>query len=101
MTRRSYKEVMSEIAKLEEEAAEAREHELQAVIADIRAKVSEYGLTEEDVFGRQRKARASRESTVSTVKYRDPKTGNEWSGRGRAPSWIAGAKNRDRFLVEQ
>jgi len=31
--------------------------------------------------------------------YRDPKSGATWSGRGRAPAWIANAKNRDRFLV--
>lgn len=31
--------------------------------------------------------------------YRDPKTGATWSGRGRAPSWISGAKDRSRFLI--
>ncbi|RBB35975.1 hypothetical protein DPV79_26880 [Burkholderia reimsis] len=28
-----------------------------------------------------------------------PKTGETWSGRGRAPLWIHDAKNRDRFLI--
>lgn len=32
-------------------------------------------------------------------KYRDPKTGATWSGRGKAPQWIASARNRDRFLI--
>jgi DNA-binding protein H-NS len=31
--------------------------------------------------------------------YRDPKTGATWTGRGRAPAWIAGAKDRARFLI--
>jgi DNA-binding protein H-NS len=31
--------------------------------------------------------------------YRDPKSGATWSGRGRAPSWIAEAKNRNKFLI--
>lgn len=31
--------------------------------------------------------------------YQDPKSGATWSGRGRAPSWIAGAKDRSRFLI--
>ena len=26
--------------------------------------------------------------SVVTAKYRDPKTGQEWSGRGRSPSWV-------------
>ena len=32
-------------------------------------------------------------------KYRNPKTGETWSGRGRAPAWLAG-RNKDRFLIE-
>ncbi|WP_435530751.1 H-NS family nucleoid-associated regulatory protein [Paraburkholderia caledonica] len=31
--------------------------------------------------------------------YADPKTGATWSGRGRAPAWIAGAKDRSKFLI--
>ncbi|MFL9914794.1 H-NS family nucleoid-associated regulatory protein [Paraburkholderia fungorum] len=33
--------------------------------------------------------------------YRDPKSGATWSGRGRgrAPAWIAGAKDRSKFLI--
>lgn len=33
-------------------------------------------------------------------KYRDPKTGATWTGRGLPPKWIAAAKNRDRFLID-
>ncbi|WP_322048072.1 H-NS family nucleoid-associated regulatory protein, partial [Paraburkholderia sp. J67] len=36
---------------------------------------------------------------ASPAKYQDPKSGATWSGRGRAPDWIKGAKNRDRFLI--
>jgi DNA-binding protein H-NS len=31
--------------------------------------------------------------------YRDPKSGSMWSGRGRAPAWLAGAKDRSKFLI--
>ncbi|WP_408220049.1 H-NS histone family protein [Paraburkholderia dilworthii] len=33
-------------------------------------------------------------------KYRDPKSGATWSGRGRAPAWLSGAKDRSRFLID-
>lgn len=33
-------------------------------------------------------------------KYRDPKTGATWSGRGPAPAWLAAAKDRSKFLIE-
>jgi len=32
--------------------------------------------------------------------YRDPKSGAEWSGRGKAPSWLTGAKDRTKFLID-
>jgi DNA-binding protein H-NS len=32
--------------------------------------------------------------------YRDPKSGSTWSGRGRAPAWLVGAKDRSKFLID-
>jgi DNA-binding protein H-NS len=32
-------------------------------------------------------------------KYRDPKTGATWSGHARPPSWIAGVKDRSKYLI--
>jgi DNA-binding protein H-NS len=32
--------------------------------------------------------------------YLDPKSGATWSGRGRAPAWLAGAKDRSKFLID-
>jgi DNA-binding protein H-NS len=33
-------------------------------------------------------------------KYRNPKTGATWSGRGPAPAWLASVKDRTRFLID-
>ncbi|MEX3945565.1 H-NS family nucleoid-associated regulatory protein [Paraburkholderia sp. BR10937] len=33
--------------------------------------------------------------------YRDPKSGVTWSGRGRAPAWLASAKARSKFLIAE
>ncbi|MDR5765843.1 MULTISPECIES: H-NS histone family protein [unclassified Caballeronia] len=35
------------------------------------------------------------------AKFRDPKSGATWSGRGPAPGWLASAKNRTKLLIEQ
>ncbi|SAL53258.1 histone family protein nucleoid-structuring protein H-NS [Caballeronia peredens] len=35
------------------------------------------------------------------AKYGDPKSGATWSGRGPAPRWLASAKDRTKFLIEQ
>ncbi|MBO1859091.1 H-NS histone family protein [Burkholderia cenocepacia] len=52
------------------------------------------------IFGRRRAVAAHPRAPIAP-KYRDPKTGATWSGRGKAPQWIAKAKNRDRFPIEQ
>ncbi|BAO94094.1 histone family protein nucleoid-structuring protein H-NS (plasmid) [Caballeronia insecticola] len=36
-----------------------------------------------------------------TPKYRDPMSGETWSGRGRAPAWLAAAKDRTQYLIEK
>ncbi len=96
---RTYQQIKAEIEKLTKEAEAQREVEVQTVLADIRAKVAEYGFTDRDVFGRKRNAGAAKGQGVQP-KYRDPKSGLTWSGRGRAPLWIRDAKNRDRFLIK-
>ncbi|MCK4118445.1 H-NS family nucleoid-associated regulatory protein [Ralstonia nicotianae] len=93
-----YQDLLAQKAALEEQIEAARQAEVQAVIQQVRQVVLEYGLTAEDL-GLQPK-RGKRASTKPAVapKYRDPKTGATWSGRGRAPAWIG--KNRARFLIE-
>lgn len=34
------------------------------------------------------------------AKYRNPKTGETWSGLARPPAWIANVKDRSKFLIE-
>lgn len=83
-----YQELREKIAKLEAEAEAARNAEMQEAVSDIKAKIKAYGLTASDLgfagFGRTGKAKGA-----VPAKYRDPATGNSWTGRGRAPKWIA------------
>ncbi|MBU9259086.1 H-NS histone family protein [Burkholderia multivorans] len=102
MATKDYRSLKEQLAKLEAETEAARVAELAAVVADIREKVAEYGITPEQIFDRQR-ANGKRKAAGAPVaaKYRNPKTGETWSGRGRAPAWIKEAKNRDRFLIAE
>ncbi|WP_321889634.1 H-NS histone family protein [Paraburkholderia bannensis] len=99
----TYAELRQQLAELEEQAALARANEAADVLADIKAKVEEFGFSEEDIFGRRPGARrrGAPAGHHVTPKYQDPKTGATWTGRGRAPRWIADAKNRDRFLIRK
>lgn len=98
MATKNYKDLKAQLQKLQEEAEAARIVELEAIVADIREKVAEYGITSEQIFGRNR---ANKAAGAVAAKYRNPKTGETWSGRGRAPVWIKDAKNRDRFLINK
>ena len=98
----TYKQLLAEKEKLEAQLEEARQTEVATVIAQIQQLMEDYGLTAEDLAprrrGRPRKS-AGRSGTPAPAKYRDPKTGKPWSGRGRAPAWLG--KNRDRFLIAE
>ncbi|WP_256927813.1 H-NS family nucleoid-associated regulatory protein [Caballeronia sordidicola] len=39
--------------------------------------------------------------TRGAAKYRNPKSGATWSGKGRAPAWLANVKNRARVLIDE
>ncbi|AXV78589.1 MULTISPECIES: H-NS family nucleoid-associated regulatory protein [Ralstonia solanacearum species complex] len=93
----TYKDLLAQKAKLEEQLEVARAAEVQTAIAQVRQIVLEYGLTAEDL-GLATKTKKRKGGTVPP-KYIDPKTGATWTGRGRAPAWIAG-KNFDRFLIK-
>ncbi|MDO3624184.1 H-NS histone family protein [Ralstonia pseudosolanacearum] len=93
----SYKDLLAQKAKLEEQLEAARAAEVETAIAQVRQIVVEYGLTAEDL-GLASKGKKRKGTTVAP-KYQDPKTGQTWTGRGRAPAWIAG-KNYERFLIK-
>lgn len=92
----TYKDLLVQKAKLEEQLEAARAAEVATVIQQVRQIVAEYGLSAEDI-GLSSKGK-KRKVNVVAPKYMDPKTGATWSGRGRAPVWIG--KNRDRFLIK-
>ena len=94
------KELIAQKEALEKQIAETREIELADAIAKVLAIVAEYDLTPSDVFGptRGRKAGGAKKAkTKVAAKYRD-QHGNEWSGRGKAPLWIAG-KDRTKYQI--
>ena len=95
----SYKQLTAQLNKLHQEVAAAREKEVAQAIADIKQKIAEYDVTAEELGFTSPRKQARKGASTSVARYRNPKTGETWSGRGRSPGWIAG-KNRERFLIE-
>ena len=96
--------IKKQIAALEARAQRIAKSEMGPAIAKVKAIMSEFNLTIEHltqaVTGKAA-AKKVKAKAASVAKYADPKTGKQWSGFGRAPGWIAGAKNRDLFLIDK
>ncbi|MFM0219779.1 MULTISPECIES: H-NS family nucleoid-associated regulatory protein [Paraburkholderia] len=98
----------AKIQRLQAQADALLAKKSSAVIEKTKSLMEEHGLTTADIDahagGKKRGpkpgAKAVAKSSASAAKYRDPKTGATWSGHGRAPGWIASAKDRSKFLVE-
>lgn len=97
-----FRELKAQAEVLLQQAEEARRQELSEIIASVKALISEYELSAEDLgfSASDKKIRVGRKVAV---KYRDPVSGGEWSGRGRPPRWIiereAEGRERTEFLV--
>ena len=93
-------ELLQQRQTLNEQIEQLQASEKAAAIAKIQELISQFELGQDDVFPAKIKA-AKKEKVARKVeaKYRDDATGNEWSGRGLAPKWIAG-KDREKFLIK-
>ena len=97
----SYKELLAQRETLEKQIEETKAKELAEVIADIRQKMADYGISSADLgAARVKYGKATRARAGVAPKYRDPDSGNTWSGRGKPPKWIAG-QEREGFLISK
>ncbi|KXU85214.1 hypothetical protein CR51_40970 [Caballeronia megalochromosomata] len=101
-------EIQAKIQKLQAQAEEIAKRQSSVVMGKIRDLMEKHGLTPADVesyfHGPKRVSRKAGSPEVNSrsggaPKYRDPETGATWTGHGRAPAWIANAKDRSKFLV--
>jgi DNA-binding protein H-NS len=101
--------LQAKIAKLTAQAEAIAKKDTSAVVARIHGLMEKHNLTTADIDahirssgkrGRKPGVKAAAKSLASAAKYRDPKTGATWTGHGRAPAWIANAKDRSKFLAE-
>lgn len=81
----TYSELMSQAKELMAKAEQVRKEELASVIADIRAKMHQYGITVADLEGKSKPAQSK---SKAEPKYRGP-NGELWSGGpSRKPQWV-------------
>ncbi|WP_085701533.1 H-NS histone family protein [Burkholderia savannae] len=97
----TYEELKAQLDALNKEAEVAREREISAVLSEIRGAVLKYEIRPDQIFLQWTRLRSpDKRRGPLPPKYRNPMTGETWSGRGRCPKWMAGLP-RDEFLVER
>ncbi len=97
------RDLLQQIETLKKQAEEVRQQEIAEAIKDIKATMSEYGITPADL-GFSVAARAGKASKApAAAKYRNPTSDDTWSEKGRAPKWLQEAEalgqSREQFLI--
>lgn len=86
---------------LESKIREARREQVDQAIATCRRLIAEHELTEADLFsGKGRRKKSATAGTKVAPKYRNPVTGETWTGRGKPPKWIQESGDREALLIK-
>ncbi len=78
---------------------EKEQAEKKGVIKQITDVVHTYGITIEELIEALGGHKPKRKGVKAEIKFRDPETGDTWSGRGKEPTWMKGRK-REQFLIK-
>ena len=109
-------QIQAKLKKLQAQAEAMIAKRAQSVLDDIRKLMEKHGLTTADIEAhsstKKPRGRPPGKSSKSGVKaktaakpklpakYRNPKTGETWSGWARPPLWIKDVKDRTKFLID-
>ncbi|MCW5654439.1 MAG: H-NS histone family protein [Hydrogenophaga sp.] len=99
----TYSELMAQAQNLMAQAEQARKNEIASVIADIKAKMKQFGITTADLGGASGGKKAGKSKSSAPAKYRGP-NGELWAGGpGRKPEWVravlASGKSLDSYRI--
>lgn len=98
MAKDTLSDLLAQKAALEKQIAGFQREQRGEAIAKIKALMAEYGLTLADIGSASAakpvvvaKKKAKVAGSKVAAKYRNPATGDTWSGRGLKPKWMTAA----------
>lgn len=94
----SYAEYVEQIAKLQSLAETARKDEINGAIQKIKDLMQLHGVTVDDLSSGTRSKAAKAKGTVAP-QFKNPESGETWTGRGRSPRWLEG-KDKEAFRIK-
>jgi DNA-binding protein H-NS len=103
MSKNALSELLAQKAALEQQIAEVQRDQRSEAIGKVKALMAEYGLTLTDLGTKTAvpsTKRASGPTGKVAAKYRNPATGDTWSGRGLKPKWLAAALAEGKSLAD-
>lgn len=95
----TYQEYQAKIAELQNLADVARKAEVAKAKEQIWSIMREFDLTPADLGPVAKSNKPVKPRARVPMKYQDPVSGAQWTGRGRAPKWLEG-KNKQDFLIK-
>lgn len=87
----SIQELLAQKAALEKKIADAQRSARADAIAKVKALMAEYGLSAADLSGKVALSAKPDGTRKVAAKYRDPASGQTWTGRGLKPKWLQAA----------
>ena len=96
----SLQELLAQKEALDREIESTQKQARIEAIAKVKALMSEYGLTANDLNAKTAAKVGARAGGKVAVKYRDSSTGDTWSGRGLQPKWLKAALASGRNISE-
>lgn len=93
-------ELLAQKAALEKRIAEAQRTAKADAIAKVKTLMAEYGLTAADLAGKAPTAAKAEGGKKVAAKYKDPVSGQTWTGRGLKPKWLQAALSGGKSLED-
>lgn len=106
-TNTSIKKIDAEIKKLQKQRTLLETKTRRPIIASVIKTLKQHNISIEELQAAlgKRRTRTAAKKIVVEPKYLNKKTGERWSGRGRAPRWLAEAEAagtpREKFLIKK
>lgn len=95
--------IRSDVQRLQQRASILRSTRRSSEIRSIVQRMREHSITPGDLLTAYRASKAKGVGRKVPPKYRNPESGETWSGRGKLPRWLHAAEHaggdRKQFLI--
>ncbi|MDQ2779885.1 MAG: H-NS histone family protein [Pseudomonadota bacterium] len=98
MAKQPLSDLLAQKAALEQQIADMQREQRSDAVDKVKALMAEHGLSVADIGGRG--ATAKRSPSKVAPKYRNPASGETWSGRGLKPRWLSAAIDSGKSLSD-